>query len=195
MMVSRIAKGYITSEISFLMGYREDKIRKYEELESVVGIETLFEFINAIEENSLNGVIFSDAGYVEGYTNYRMEKTISSRIIEHSMYCIDNGAEHQVFKLYELNPEYVESSESENKVLKEIRALLNLMFEGAFFDDPITPLKIYKRCRPAVTSKGLHPRHVQLVLKEMTRKKEYPRLMVKYSKTAGSVFYEKVFKY
>lgn len=193
MMISRIAKGYITSEVSFLMGYKDDIIRKYEELESVAGVETLFEFISAIDGDSLNGVIFSDAGYVEGYSSYRIKKTISSRIIEYSMYCTNGPEEHLVFNLYELNPDHIEYPESWNKVLKETRAVLTLMFEGSLFDDPITPLKIYRRCRSAFTSNGLYPRHVQLILEEMTKKKDYPRLKRKYSKATGLVLYVKVF--
>ncbi|AOM77256.1 hypothetical protein [Pedobacter steynii] len=193
-MLKRIAKGYSTSEISFLMGYTTDFIKQKEELKSIgFSFEDIHCFKQAMEEQSLRA--FAPGYENQNYTaDYLLIKQVEGPGIHIKMLRIaEDQSETLMFQLLEENPAYArhQTINQENAALA--RAIMKVLFEGRLFYTPQMPLTIYQRCRSAVGSENIDPKHVQAALSELSNKKDFPRLKRIRSKEYGCM-YEKVFE-
>ncbi|WP_316750922.1 hypothetical protein [Pedobacter gandavensis] len=192
-MVKRIAKGYSTSEVSFLMGYTNDYMKQKEELDSIgFSFEDMHCFRHAVEEKSLNGII-SNFEHQKATASYQLTK-ISDPVKTAVRMCRmeEDGTETQIFHLVESNMGHgsLKTTEMENEA--EVAAMLNVLFEGRMFYTPQSPLQIFQKCRNTL-SDTVAPRHLQTALQTLTKKKEFPKLKRIKSKDNGCM-YEKVFE-
>lgn len=193
-MIKRISKGYSSSETSFLMGYNTDLFKKKEDLTSIgFTLEEMHLFKNAMEEHSLKT-------YLPGHeiqkqtSDYCLIKRIEPTQIWLKMLRIAaDNSEELIFQLQEENPGYASYGLADAESFEEAKAILNVLFESRLFFSPQAPLVIYQRCRSAVGSEGLSPRHVQAALSELTKKKDFPKLKRIRSSDYGCM-YEKVFE-
>lgn len=192
-MLKRIAKGYSTSEVSFLMGYTNDYMKQKEELSSIgFSFEDMHCFRHAVEEKSLSGVI-SNFEHLKTMGSYQLIKDsdpikISLKMTRYE----EDGTETQIFHLIETNManSNLKTTELENEA--EVAAMLNVLFEGRMFYTPQSPLQIYQKCRNTL-SDTVAPRHLQTALLTLTKKKDFPKLKRIKSKDHGCM-YEKVFE-
>lgn len=193
-MIKRIAKGYSTSEASFLMGYHIDFIKQKEELKSIgFSFEDMHCFRYAMEEISLRAMTpgFEHQNHTK---DYLLKKQIKGSTIEHKMFRIEEDqSEVLVFQLLEENPGYIRYQTAEKENAAEVKAILNVLFEGRLFFSPQTPLVIYQRCRSAIGNESIEPRYIQAALSELTKKKDFPKLKRIRSNEYGCR-YEKVFE-
>ncbi|QEM03054.1 hypothetical protein DIU31_005790 [Mucilaginibacter rubeus] len=194
LMVARIAKGYSTADVSFLMGYPDDFIKSREELiGTAFTMSDIQRYHNALEVDGLTGIIFSDLNKKE-FSDYQLVKTTEQEVIHHEMFEIQQDKTLKpVFHLFEENPEYkkIKYSNSHQTATKETVGILNLLFEGSLFLSRETPLSIYLRCQ-SISGSSLNPMHVQTALQDMTKKKGYPKLKRINTKDYGCL-YEKAF--
>ncbi|WP_316840496.1 hypothetical protein [Pedobacter gandavensis] len=190
-MIKRIAKGYSTSELSFLMGYTNDYMKQKEELISIgFTFEDMHCFRHAVEEKSLVGLI-SNFENLKTIGEYQLVKIGSPRKTELKMVRLEkDGTETQIFHLIENNPMNPNVDEKETET--ELAAMLNVLFEGRLFYTPQSPLQIYQTCRSTL-SENIAPRHLQTALLTLTKKKDFPKLKRIKSKDHGCM-YEKVFE-
>ncbi|MBB2151734.1 hypothetical protein [Pedobacter gandavensis] len=191
-MIKRIAKGYSTSEVSFLMGHHTDYIKQKEELISIgFTFEDMHCFRQAVEEKSLTGLI-SNFEDLKTMGSYQLLKTSDPIKTEIKMIRFEkDGREIPIFHLVENNKMENHSKISEQQIAAEVTAKLNVLFEGQMFYKPQSPLQIYQECRNTL-SETLAPRHLQAALLTLTKKKDFPKLKRIKSKDHGSM-YEKVF--
>lgn len=192
-MIKRIAKGYSTSELSFLMGHANDYMKQKEELISIgFTFEDMHCFRHAVEEKSLAGLI-SNFENLKTMGEYQLVKTSSPRKTELKMIRIEqDGTEHQIFHLIENNPIHSSTKLNEQEAVAEASAILKVLFEGEMFYTPQSPLQIYQVFRNTL-SDTLAPRHLQHALQTLTKKKQFPKLKRIRSKDYGCM-YEKVFE-
>lgn len=192
-MIKRIAKGYSTSEVSFLMGYHSDYMKQKEELNSIgFTFEDMHCFRHAVEENSLGGLV-SNFGGLKTMGNYQLLKTNDPIKTEIKMIRIEeDGRETSIFHLVENNKMDIPAKISEKKTEADVTAMLNVLFEGKLFYTPQSPLQIYQECRNTL-SETVAPRHLQTALLSLTKKKDFPKLKRIKSKDNGCM-YEKVFE-
>lgn len=193
-MIKRISRGYSTAEASFLMGYHIDFIKQKEELKSIgFSFEEMHCFRHAMEEISLSALTpgFEPQNETKGYL---LKKHIEGSGIKHTMFRIEEDrSEVLVFQLLEENPGYIRYETAEKENAAEVRAILNVLFEGRLFFSPQAPLVIYQRCRTAIGNENIEPRYVQAALLELTKKHDFPKLKRIRSSEYGCR-YEKVFE-
>ncbi|WP_316821651.1 hypothetical protein [Pedobacter gandavensis] len=192
-MIKRIAKGYSTAELSFLMGYTNDYMKQKEELISIgFTFEDMHCFRHAVEEKSLAGLI-SNFENLKTMGEYQLIKTWGQRKTDLKMSKLEkDGTEQQIFHLIEHHTNEELLPIKENKIKAEVAALLNVLFEGSMFYTPQSPLQIYQTCRNSLTD-TIAPRHLQAALQTLARKKDFPKLKRIKSKDYGCM-YEKVFE-
>ncbi|EHQ26910.1 hypothetical protein [Mucilaginibacter paludis] len=195
LMVKRIAKGYSTSEVSFLMGYEDNAIERIEQLQfKELTILDIHHYTNVLEDG-LKGVIINNMDRVDDMADYQVVRTIQRTFIHHEVFEIlpDNTA-CQVFNLFEVNPEYKKRnySTSYEMGIKEATEILYSLLEGAVFQSPETPLNIYRRSRRISGSEFISPAHIQAVLQDMAQSKGYPKFKRIKTKQRGCL-YEKAF--
>jgi hypothetical protein len=198
LMLKRISKGFSTADMSFLMGYPYDCVNDNEELISVgYAINDIYRYCDALGEKTMGGIILNDFDEKES-SEHQLFRTTYAEIIQYDMYMI--GKEQPdtlIFRLYEGNPEFkkVTYFRSYESVIKQVTAILDLLFEGAFFLSPQIPMNIYTRCR-TVCDPGLYPNYVEKILHTMTIKKEFPKLKRTNTRghgcTYGKVFGKKI---
>ncbi|MBC8987755.1 hypothetical protein H9X96_18490 [Pedobacter sp. N36a] len=192
-MIKRIAKGYSTSEVSFLMGYANDYMKKKEELSSIgFSYEDMHCFQHAVEEPSLRGLIssFENGG---SKSEYQLIKISNPVKIEFMMMRLEtDGQETPIFHLIENNMNSIAHKITELSMEAQAMAILNVLFEGKLFYSPQSPLQIYQKCRNKL-SESFSPRHLQAALLNLTKKNDFPKLKRVKSKDNGCV-YEKVFE-
>lgn len=191
-MIKRIAKGYSTSEVSFLMGHTNDYMKQKEELTSIgFTYEDMHCFQHAVEEPSLRGIISSFENGANK-SEYQLIKNSNSVKTEFMMIRLEaDGKETPIFHLMENNTNRIEHKITERSMEVQAMAILNVLFEGKLFYSPQSPLQIYQKCRSKI-SDPLSPRHLQAALLNLTKKNDFPKLKRIKSKDNGCV-YEKVF--
>lgn len=192
-MIKRIAKGYSTSEVSFLMGYTNDYMKQKEELNSIgFTYEDMHCFQHAVEEPSLRGLIPSiEKG--SSKCEYQLIKISGPAKIEFMMIRLEkDGQETPIFHLIENNTKGNAHQVTELSIEAQAIAILNVLFEGKLFYSPQSPLQIYQKCRSRI-SESLSPRHLQAALLNLTKKNDFPKLKRVKSKDNGCM-YEKVFE-
>lgn len=192
-MIKRIAKGYSTSEVSFLMGYTNDYMKQKEELNSIgFTYEDIHCFQHAVEEPSLRGLIPS----IENGSNkseYQLIKISGQVKTEFMMIRLEkDGGETPIFHLIENDTKHNGYKITEQSIEAQAVAILNVLFEGKLFYMPQSPLQIYQKCRSTI-SESLSPRHLQTALLSLTKKNDFPKLKRVKSKDNGCM-YEKVFE-
>lgn len=193
-MIKRISRGYSTAETSFLMGYSIDFIKQKEELKSIgFSFADMYTFKNALEENSLRSGMPNYEG--QNYeADYLLIKTIGASKIDIRMFRLEEDkSETLVFHIIEENHALIRYKTSEEESTAEVKAIMNVLFEGRLFYTPQLPLTIYQRCRSAIGSDVLTPKYVQAALTALTKKKDFPKLKRVRSKDYGCM-YEKVFE-
>lgn len=192
-MIKRIARGYSTAEVSFLMGYTNDYMKQKEELSSIgFTYEDMHCFRHAVEEKSLTGLI-SNFGKGGIMSEYQLMKTSDLRKTELIMTRLEKGGlETPIFHLIENNTGGNEHKIAELQSEVQATAILNVLFEGRLFYTPQSPLQIFQKCRSTL-SESLSPRHLQTALLRLTKKKDFPKLKRVKSKDNGCL-YEKVFE-
>lgn len=192
-MIKRIAKGYSTSEVSFLMGYTNDYMKQKEELSSIgFTYEDMHCFRQAVEEKSLTGLI-SNFENGRSMSEYQLMKTSDPSKTELIMIRLEKGGlEVPVFHLIENTTSSSQHGITEQQSEVQAMAILNVLFEGGLFYTPQSPLQIYQKCRSSL-AESLFPRHLQIALLSLTKKKAFPKLKRVKSKDNGCM-YEKVFE-
>ena len=193
-MVKRIAKGYSTSETSFLMGYAVDFIKQKEELKSIgFSFEEIHRFKQAMEEHSLRA--FAPGYENHNYTaDYLLIRQVEGPRIHIKMLRIEEDqSEILLFQLLEENPAYARHRTINQEGSDLAVAIMKVLFEGRLFYTPQVPLTIYQRCRSAVGSENIDPKHVQAALSALSNTTDFPRLKRIRSKEYGCM-YEKVFE-
>lgn len=192
-MIKRIAKGYSTSEVSFLMGYTNDYMKQKEELNSIgFTYEDMHCFQHAVEEPFLRGLI---PGIENGGSKreYQLIKISDPAKIEFMMIRLEkDGQQTPIFHLIENNTKHCTHKITELSIEAQAIAILNVLFEDKLFYSPQSPLQIYQKCRSKI-SEPLSPRHLQTALLSLTKKKGFPKLKRVKSKDNGCM-YEKVFE-
>lgn len=196
LMVKRIAKGYSTSEVSFLMGYEDNAIERIEQLQfKELTILDVHSYTNVLDDG-LKGVIINDMGKDDDTADdYQMVRTIQRTFIHHEVFEIrSDNTTCQIFNLFEVNPEYKKRnySTSYEMGIKEATEILYSLLEGTVFQSPETPLNIYRRCRRISGSEFISPAHIQAVLQDMAQSKGYPKFKRIKTKQRGCL-YEKAF--
>lgn len=192
LMLIRISRGYTSEDVSYLMGFEENIIEEMEEFNRNIDLSDVYRFVEAMEENSMKGILFTNFGISNSESNYKLVKVVHDEFIEISLFR-DTDSAHNVFKLYEPNPDFIQDQESHNETILELRGILNIMFQGHFFDEPQTPFAIYRHCRSFCGS-DLYPRQLKMVLNGMLKEKGKPKLVCHKSKTRGTISYEKIIK-
>ena len=195
-MLKRIAKGYSSLDVSFLMGYSFDFIKSVEELMQL-GLDFVTNglYLEALRDGDIGGILFNDFDK-EGVARFELIRTTHPEQIIHEVYQLSNEDEKDnelVFKLFEQNWKYQEfknaqSCHNNRTVLSEFLALL---FAGTYFLTPKEPSSIFRRCQMVVDG-DLKPYEVRGILFEMTKQKSFPKLRAK-DRRDGLTF-EKVFK-
>jgi hypothetical protein len=193
-MLKRMTKGYTASEVSFLMGLKEDYMNQKEELKSIeFDVIKMNLFIRTLEYRGLGGVLFTDLGEDRFY-DYKMIRTTDTELVQYDLYqIVDDKTEKLFFRLMESNPLSLEkkySSTHENHI-RETSELLKILYQGMFFMSSRTPFEIFIKCRE-LSGSSLNPKYVKDTLDTMTRAGAKMKLKRVYSKEVG-YSYEKSF--
>lgn len=196
LMLLRISKGLTPAELDFLIGSTETTIQDMEDFNlKSIGLEIIWKVLTAIEGGDLQGIIFSPLGSNDRSASYKLVRITNEQVIETAVYALDStNSENLVFKLFEQNTAYEKFPQALNTTLNEIRGLLTLMLDGAAFIEPLSPMEVYQKCR-IVLGNEVHPRYVEMILAEMTKKRGYPKLARRKIKRTGKIVYEKADKF
>lgn len=192
LMLMRISKGLTPVELDFLIGSTETTIQDMEDFNlKSVGLEIIWKVLTAIEGGDLQGIILSPLGSNDRSASYKLVRITNEQAIETAVYVSDSkNSESLVFKLYEQNTANEKFPQALITTLNDIRGLLNLMLDGAAFIEPLSPLEIYQKCR-IILGNEVYPRYVETILTEMTKKRGYPKLILRKIKRTGKIVYEK----
>lgn len=196
LMLLRISKGLTSAELDFLIGSTEATIQDMEDFNlKSVGLEIVWKVLTAVEGGDLQGIIFSPLDSNDRSASYKLVRITNEQVIEIAVYALDiTNSENLVFKLFEQNTAYEKFPQALSTTLNEIRRLLNLMLDGAAFIEPLSPMEIYQKCR-IILGNEVHPRYVEMILAEMTKKRGYPKLARRKIKRTGKIVYEKADKF
>lgn len=193
-MLKRIAKGYSSLDVSFLMGYSYDFIKSVEELMNL-GLDFITNnlYLQALQDSDNGGILFNDFD-AKGVEIFKLVRTTRPEQIIHEVFSLSNENNPElIFRLFEHNHRCqanINMQGQEDKRMFLIK-FLDLLFSSTYFLSPREPISIFRRCLVAMDGE-LKPYEVWEILVEMSKQKSYPKLKVK-SRKDGLTF-EKVFK-
>jgi len=192
-MLKRIAKGYSSLDVSFLMGFSFDFIKSVEELMNL-GLDFITNnlYLRALQDDN-DGIVFDDFE-ANGIVTYKLVRITYPEQIIHEVFKVsDEDDPELIFRLFEINHpvkahKNMQGQEDRRMLLTKF---IDLLFSSTYFLSPREPISIFNRCQIAVDGE-LKPYELREILFDMCKKKSYPKLRAKERK--DGLTFEKVFK-
>jgi hypothetical protein len=167
-MLLRIAKGYTSAELSFLIGYTGDYIASVESLEVPIYNPYDMRIISKVlDEPSLTGIDLDEETGEKVYVE--MHRFVEGNEVYHVSHVLDEqDTMVPSFTLIETIGEHQQTSDLDNTDYQLVRNAVKLLIDAGYFYTSHTNLEIFKRIKKLLPAKTISPFYLEQALIELS---------------------------